>query len=92
MTWCKNNAVHKKLRPVIYFRHSAETRLEDANKMLDEKCRKFAEESYLDEEMRQKLQDMMKRVAEDDSIMFAPVMGVTQWKRSKNRNRRRAKP
>jgi len=57
MTWWKNNAVHKKLRPVIFCRNSAETGQENSIKTPKEKCREFAKKFGHDEEMRPRFQD-----------------------------------
>jgi hypothetical protein len=91
VTWWTKNAVRKNFRPVLYCRNSAETRQEDANKNLEKKCREFAVQTGLDAEMRQKFQDMIKRIAEDDSCIFVPDIDISRWERPKSKKRRRAK-
>ena len=83
--------MRENLRPVIYCRNSTETRQENASKIQEEKCRDFAKKSGLDEEMRSGFQDLMKRVAENDSFIFVPVIDVSRWKRFQDTNRRRTK-
>jgi len=84
MKWWEMNAVRENIRPVIYCRNSAETRQEKSNAIQDDKYRTFAE-------MRSEFQELMRRVAEDDSFIFVPVIDVTKWERFQSRNRRRTK-
>jgi len=72
MTWWEKNAVRKNHRPVIYCRNSAETKQEKSNTIQDEKCWTFAE-------IRPEFQALMKRVVENDSFIFVPVMDVSRW-------------
>ena len=46
--------------------------------------------SGLNDKMRPEFQALLKHVIEDDSVSFVLVYDVTQWKRTQDRNRRRA--
>ena len=91
MTWWEKDAVYKNLRPITYCCNSAEVGRENSSEIQEETIRTFAEKYGLNEEMRPEFQSMMKRVVEDNSIIFVPVIDVSRWQRFQGRNRRRAK-
>ena len=90
MTWWKKDTVHKKLRPITYCRNSAEVGRENSSKIQEETSQTFAEKSGLNE-MRSEFQALMKRVAEDHSVIFVPVIDVSRRQRFQGRNYRKAK-
>jgi len=91
MTWWKKDTVHKKLRPITYCRNSAEVGRENSSEIQEETSQTFAEKSGLNKELRPEFQELVKRVVEDNSIIFVPVIDVSQWEQFQDTKRRRTK-
>ena len=91
MTWWEKDAVHKNLRPITYCRNSAEVGRENSSVIQEETVRTFAEKSGLNKELRPGFQELMKRVVEDNSIVFVPVIDISQWEQFHDTKRRRTK-
>ena len=83
--------MHNNLRPITYCRNSAETGQENSSEIQEETSRTFAEKYGLNEEIRPGFQELMKRVAEDHSIIFVPVVGISRREQFQDTNRRRTR-